>query len=192
MSVDWRSVLRNVGYALLFVLVAGALMFIYQWISNLFGKTQPAQPTGPGQYHFTVNGPSPQEPAPQIIYVPVAAAEKTVTSVGVEAKAKDDPTDFAYRMNTNYIVDINGKQYEVAPTVKEDTKLQNNKIVMTQESTLNLKVDVPQPAGSLGAGVNDHGELAVMADGRMWKNVSWWAYGSRTERAGGLKVTIYR
>lgn len=192
MSIDWRGPFRVCGYALLFVLVAGALMFIYQWTAALFSKTQPAVQTGPGQYHFTVNGPSAQEPAPQVIYVPVATEQKTVTSVGVEAKKKDDPTDFEYRLNTNYFVDINGKKYEVTPAVKEDTKLQNNKIVMTQESKLNLKVDVPQPAGSLGAGMNNRGQIAVTADGRLWKNLSWWVYASRTEQAGGLKVTIYK
>jgi hypothetical protein len=192
MSNDWLAKYRVIVYAVLFVLVAGILLVIYHWAASLFNKLQEAAETGPGQYHFTVNGPSTQAPAPQIIYVPVAAEQKTVSTVGVEAKEKDDPTDFEYRMKTNYFVDINGKKYEVKPAVQEDTKLQNNKIVMTQESKLNLKVDVPQPVGSFGAGVNNHGELAVTADGRIWKNTNWWVYASRTEQAGGLKVTIYK
>jgi hypothetical protein len=192
MSIDWRSVLRVIGYTVLFVVTASVLLVVYHWAANLFEKQQPTPQTGPGQYHFTVNGPSTQEPGTQVIYVPVATEQKTVTTVGVEAKKKDDPTDFEYRLKTNYFVDINGKKYEVAPEVKEDTKLQNNKIVMTQESKLDLKVDMPQPAGSFGAGVNNRGQLAVVADGRMWKNLSWWVYASRTEQAGGLKVTIYK
>lgn len=183
-----------IGYTLLGVVMFSVLLVVYHWAAALFSKTQPqpAGQTSPGQYHFTVNGPSASTPAPQVIYVPVAAGQKTVTAVGVEAKEKGDPTDFSYRLHADYFVDINGKKYEVAPAVQEDTKLQNNKIVMQQDSKLNIKVDVPQPVGSLGAGVNNHGQLAVTADGRLWKNLSWWAYASRTEQAAGLKVTVYK
>lgn len=192
MIIDWRNVLRLVGFTVLFIVTASVLLVVYHWAASLFEKPQPTPQTGSGQYHFTVSGPSTQAPGTQVIYVPVASEQKTVSTVGVEGKKKDDPTDFEYRQKTNYFVDINGKKYEVAPAVQEDTKLQNNKIVMTQESKLNLKVDVPQPVGSIGAGVNNRGEMAVMADGRIWKNMNWWVYASRTEQAGGLKVTIYK
>jgi hypothetical protein len=192
MIFDWRAVLRILGYTCLFVLVCTVLILIYHWAAGLFAKPQPAVATGPGQYHFTVNGPDTQPPASQVIYVPVVTEQKTTTTVAVAEKKKNDPTDLEYRMKTNYFVDINGKKYEVAPTVKEDTKLQNNKIVVEQESQLGIKVDVPQPVGSFGAGVNNHGEMAVMADGRIWKNLNWWVYASRSEQAVGLKVTIYK
>lgn len=192
MYFDWRTVLRVVGYTALFIFVAIILIYAYHWIGDRFSKAQPAVPEGPGQYHFTVNGPSQQAPAPQIIYVPVGTEQKTTTTVGVEPKTKDDPTDMEYRLKTNYFVKINDKSYEVEPAVKEDTKLENNKIVMTQESKLDIKVDMPQPVGSFGAGVNNHGEIAVMADGRIWKNLNWWAYASSSEQAGGLKITIYK
>jgi len=195
MSFDWRGGARIIGYALLLVIIASILLVVYHWAASLFNKPQQPQPaaeTGPGQYHFTIGGPSTQPPSGQVIYVPVATEQKTTATVGVEAKEKGDPTDFSYRLNTDYFVEINGKKYEVTPAVKEDTKLQNNKIVMEQDSKLNIKVDVPEPAGSFGAGVNNHGQLAVTADGRIWKNLHWWVYGSRTEQAGGLKVTIYK
>jgi len=192
MTFDWRAVLRILGYTCLFVVACAGIIMIYHWAASLFAKPQPTVATGPGQYHFTVNGPDSQPPASQVIYVPVAAEQKTSTTIAVEEKKKNEQTDLEYRTKTNYFVDINGRKYEVAPAVKEDTKLQNNKIVLVQDSQLGIKVDVPRPVGSFGAGVNNHGEMAVVADGRVWKNINWWVYASHSEQAGGLKVTIYK
>lgn len=192
MLVDWRLIMRLLGYGVIFVMVGTVLIFVYHWAVSLFGGHKPTVSTGPGQYHFSINGPSNQPPTTQVIYVPVVAEQKTTATVAVEGKKKEDPTDFAYRFKTNYFVELNGKRYEVMPAVKEDTKLQNNKIVLTQENQLAIKVDVPQPAAAFGAGINNHGDLAITADGRLWKNMNWWLYASRSEQAAGLKLTIYK
>lgn len=125
------------------------------------------------------------------ISLPVETKFKQLTSVGIEAKNPGD-ADVQVSSKSNYVVEVNGKKEELKPVVKETSKLENNKVVVTQENTVTTKIKLPEPAGSFGAGMNDKGELAIMADGRIYKNLNWWVYASRSEQAIGAKVTIYK
>ena len=125
------------------------------------------------------------------ISLDVSQNHKLTTSVAIQPKKSGD-ADIEVASKSNYIVEVNGKREELKPVVKETTKLENNKVVVTQENTVTTKVTLPTPAFSIGAGMNTKGETAIVADGRIYKNLNWWAYGSRTEQAGGLKVTVYK
>jgi hypothetical protein len=125
------------------------------------------------------------------ITLPIETRFKQITSVGIEAKNPGD-ADIQVSSKSNYVVEVNGKKEELQPVVKETSKLENNKVVVTQENTVTTKIKLPEPAGSFGAGMNDKDELAIMADGRIYKNLNWWVYASRSEQAVGAKVTIYK
>ena len=51
-------------------------------------------------------------------------------------------------------VDVNGKAFTVKPTIAEDYKFQNGKIVYTQDSAFHLKVDTPPPIKIPPAGIS--------------------------------------
>lgn len=126
------------------------------------------------------------------IVLPVEQKHEQKTTVAIAAKESSNDADVQVHNKSNYVVEVDGKKEELKPVVKETTKLENNKVVVTQENTVTTKIKLPEPSGSFGAGMNNKGELAVIADGRIYKNLSWWVYGSRTEQAAGLKVTIYK
>lgn len=130
-------------------------------------------------------------PDKQDVIIPIDEKQEIITTVAIEAKKPNDP-DVEISNKSNYVIEVNGKKEELQPVVKETTKLENNKVVVTQESTVITKIKLPVPIGSFGSGLNNHGQFSIMADGRIYKNLNWWIYGSKTEQSGGIKVTVYK
>ena len=117
----------------------------------------------------------------EIAYVPKevdpATGEPEKTDVQIEHRQKP------------VVVSVNGKEYAVPSTVKEETKFEKGKLALTEESSLKLQVTTPKPKFNLGMGRSKNG-LAVEMNGPLYKNVSWWAYGDSRTAAGGLQFAV--
>lgn len=86
-------------------------------------------------------------------------------------------------------VSVNGKEFSLPAAVKEESKFEKGKLVITEESSLKLQVITPKPKFNLGMGRSKNG-LAVEMNGPLCKNVSWWVYGDSRTAAGGLQFAV--
>lgn len=131
---------------------------------------------------------------PQVVYV---QGQSTVTREIQYVPKETDPTtgqpektdvQFDRRQGKVY-VKVNGHEYEVPSTVKENAKFENGKLVVTEETEMHVNITTPKPAYNLGLGWSRNG-MAAEANGPLFKNVSWWVYGDRKTIAGGLQFPI--
>lgn len=119
----------------------------------------------------------------EIVYVPKEMDAKT----GIVEK-----TDVQFENKQGKIyVKVNGKEFEVPADVKETTKLENGKLVVTQHSEMHINITTPKPALHLGLGWSKEG-LAAQVNGPLYKNVSWWTYGDKKTVAAGLQFPIMK
>ncbi|MDF2499398.1 MAG: hypothetical protein K0Q77_112 [Anaerosporomusa subterranea] len=119
----------------------------------------------------------------EVVYVPKEIDEKT----GVTEKTD---VQFDKRQGKVY-VKVNGKEFEVPANVKEDTKFENGKIVVTEQTEMHINLTTPKPAMNLGVGWGVNGPAAQM-NGPLYKNVSWWVYGDQKTATGGLQFPIMK
>lgn len=117
----------------------------------------------------------------EVVYVPKETDEKT----GITEK-----TDVQFEKKQGKIyVKVNGKEFEVPANVKEDTKFENGKLVVTEQTEMHLNLTTPKPAVNLGVGWGINGP-AAQVNGPLYKNVSWWMYGDSKSVAGGVQFPI--
>lgn len=119
----------------------------------------------------------------EIVYVPKEVDVKT---------GNIEKTDVQFEKKQGKIyVKVNGKDFEVPAQVKEDTKFENGKLVVTEQSEMHIQITAPKPAVNLGVGWSKNGVAAQM-NGPLIKNVSWWVYGDKKTVAGGLQFPIMK
>lgn len=119
----------------------------------------------------------------EIVYVPKEIDPKT---------GEKERTDVEFTKQAGKVyVKVNGKEYEVPTEVQEEAKFENGKLVVTEKTEMRINITVPKPALNLGLGVSNHG-LAIMANGPLYKSVSWWAYGDRKTIAGGIQIPLMK
>jgi len=79
----------------------------------------------------------------------------------------------------------------VPADVKEDTKFENGKLVVTEQTEMRINLTTPKPAVNLGVGWGNQGPAAQI-NGPLYKNVSWWVYGDPKSVAGGVQFPIMK
>jgi acyl-homoserine lactone acylase PvdQ len=75
--------------------------------------------------------------------------------------------------------------------IKEETKFEKGKIVVTDQSEMHINITSPRPQFNLGVGWSKNG-AALQANGPVYKNVSWWMYGDKKTLAGGIQFPIMK
>lgn len=119
----------------------------------------------------------------EIVYVP----KETDPATG-----KPEKTDVQFDKRQGKIyVKVNGKDFEVPAEVNENTKFENGKLVVTEQTEMRINLTTPKPAMNLGVGWGINGP-AAQVNGPLYKNVSWWVYGDQKTAAGGIQFPIMK
>jgi hypothetical protein len=184
-------------YILGAVVVAASLFFVraeYQeWKQHI--KDQALKDTRP-VVSVNTNGEASKSGEPQIVYVQgqnthtqeIVYVPKVVDS----GTSEQEKTDVEFVKNQGKVyVKVNGKEYEVLSDVKEDSKFQNGKLVITEQTEMRVNITSPKPAFNLGLGWSTNGPAAQI-NGPLYKNVSWWAYGDQRSAAAGIQFPIMK
>ncbi|TCL39938.1 hypothetical protein EV210_101136 [Anaerospora hongkongensis] len=119
----------------------------------------------------------------ELVYVP----KETNAATGITEKTD---VQFDKRQGIIY-VKVNGKEFEVPANVKEDSKFENGKFVVTEQTEMHINLTTPKPAVNLGVGWGINGP-AAQVNGPLYKNVSFWVYGDQKTAAGGLQFPIMK
>lgn len=119
----------------------------------------------------------------EIVYVP----KETDPATGIPEKTD---VQFDKRQGKIY-VKVNGKEFEVPAVVSENTKFENGKLVVTEQTEMRINLTTPKPAMNLGVGWGVNGPAAQM-NGPLYKNVSWWVYGDQKTATGGIQFPIMK
>jgi len=150
------------------------------------------------QPNITINtaGEQSKPGEPQLVYVQGQNTNtKEIVYVPKETDVKTgslEKTDVQFEQIQGKIyVKVNGKEFEVPADVKENTKFENGKLVVTQQSEMRIHITTPKPAINLGLGWSKAG-AAAQINGPLFKNVSWWVYGDKKTVAGGLQFPIMK
>lgn len=176
---------------LVIVIIFGLCYYEYKQYK---AEHQPVQQVP--QPNITINtaGEKSKSGEPQVVYV---QGQNTQTKEIVYVPKEVDPktgsvekTDVQFEKKEGKIyVKVNGKDFEVPADVKESTKFENGKLVVTEQSELRINITAPKPAYNLGLGWSKEGPAAQL-NGPFFKNVSWWVYGDKKTFAGGLQFPI--
>ena len=76
-------------------------------------------------------------------------------------------------------------------TAQEDAKVENGKLVITEETEMRINVVTPKPVMTLGLGYGRNGAAAKVS-GPLTGAVGWWIYGDKQTMAGGLQFPILK
>ncbi len=119
----------------------------------------------------------------EIVYVP----KETDPATG-----RPEKTDVQFDKRQGKIyVKVNGKDFEVPADVTENTKFENGKLVVTEQTEMRINLTTPKPAMNLGVGWGINGPAAQM-NGPLVKNISWWVYGDQKTATGGIQFPIMK
>ncbi|VBB08160.1 Hypothetical protein LUCI_3425 [Lucifera butyrica] len=124
----------------------------------------------------------------EIVYVPkeiMTVQQPNGTAKQVQEKAD---VQFDNRQGKIY-VKVNGKDYEVPDNVQENTKFENGKLVITDQSEMHINVTTPKPIMNAGVGWSRNGS-ALELSGPLTGSISWWAYGDKKTITGGIQFPI--
>jgi hypothetical protein len=185
---EWKYFLS----LLLILLIFSVAYYEYkQFVSNKALQTSnEKQPT----VIVNTSGEKGKASDPQVVYIQgQSSVTKEVVYVPKETDAKTgvtEKTDVQFEKKQGKIyVKVNGKEFEVPAEVKEDTKFENGKLVVTEQTEMRINLTTPKPAVNLGLGWSSHGPAAEI-NGPLYKNVSWWVFGDQKTIAGGVQFPI--
>lgn len=187
---NWKYILGTVVVA---VLLYFARAEYQEWKQHI--KDQALKDTRP-VVSVNTNGDVSKSGEPQIVYVQgqnthtqeIVYVPKSVDAITGEQENAD--VEFAKNQGKVY-VKVNGKEYEIPADVKEDSKFQNGKLVITEQTEMRVNITAPKPAFNLGLGWSTNGPAAQL-NGPLYKNVSWWAYGDQSNAAAGIQFPIMK
>lgn len=185
---EWKFILGM-------TLLLGVLVFGYceykDWKAQMLlqKNTQPV-------ITVNTNGQPSRSGEPQIIYL---QGQNTTSKEIVYVPKETDPvtgqkekTDVQFDKKDNKVyVKVNGKEFEVPATVQEDSKFENGKLVITEQTEMRLNITAPKPSFNLGLGWSKNGP-AAQVNGPLYKNVSWWVYGDKNTAAAGVQFPIMK
>lgn len=187
-------------FVILSVLVAALGIAYYEY--RQYAKTTQVPP-GAAVPSITVNtGGQPSKPGEtqvvylkgenthtkEIVYVPKETIETKQPDGTI--KKEQEKTDVEIERKQGVVfVKVNGKEFAVPAEVKEESKFENGKLVVTEQSEMRINITAPKPALNLGVGWSKDGP-AVQMNGPFFKNVSWWVYGDKKKAAGGIQFPI--
>lgn len=187
-QTEWKFLI----YLLVAFLVIGVIYYEYkQFIANY--KSQQPQDKGTTVVVNT-SGEQGKKGEPQVVYV---QGQNTHTKEVVYVPKEVDPktgvqekTDVQFEKKQGKVyVKVNGKEFEIPADVKEDSKFENGKLVITEKTEMRLNLTTPKPAVNLGLGWSNHGP-AGQINGPLFRNVSWWVYGDKESVAGGIQFPV--
>jgi len=183
---EWKYFLS----LLLILLVLSVAYYEYRQYAQNKQSISEKQPT----VIVNTNGEKGKASDPQIVYIQgQSSVTKEVVYVPKETDEKTgitEKTDVQFEKKQGKIyVKVNGKEFEVPANVKEDTKFENGKLVVTEQTEMHLNLTTPKPAVNLGVGWGINGP-AAQVNGPLYKNVSWWMYGDSKSVAGGVQFPI--
>ena len=178
---------------LLILIVLGTGYYEYkQYKAEHLAMQQVPQP------NITINtaGDKSKPGEPQVVYVQGQNTNtKEIVYVPKEVDAKTgsvEKTDVQFEKKQGQIyVKVNDKDFVVPADVKENTKFEKGKLVVTEQSEMRINITAPKPAFNVGLGWSKEGP-AGQINGPLYKNVSWWVYGDKKTVAGGLQFPIMK
>lgn len=186
LQVEWKFFI----ILLVIIIVFGLCYYEYKQYKAEHQPVQVAQP------NITINtsGEKSKPGEAQVVYVQGQNTQtKEIVYVPKEVDTKTgslEKTDVQFEKKQGKIyVKVNGKDFEVPADVKESTKFENGKLVVSEQSELRINITAPKPAYHLGLGWSKEGPAAQI-NGPFFKNVSWWVYGDKKNFAGGLQFPI--
>lgn len=164
-----------------------------QWKQHIIEQAQ--KDTRP-VISINTNGESSKPGETQVVYVQGQNTQtKEIVYVPKEVNpttGQQEKTDVQFdKKQGNVYVKVNGKEYEVPANVKEDTKFENGKLVVTEQTEMRVNITAPKPFFNLGLGWSKEGPAAQL-NGPLYKNISWWVYGDKKTAAGGIQFPIMK
>jgi len=184
---NWKTIVKA-------ALIVAVILFIYDEYQD-WKQHSRSQNTTP-VINVNTAGEASKPGETQVVYV---QGENTHTKEIVYVPKETDPatgkpekTDVQFDKRQGKIyVKINGKEFEVPADVKENTKFENGKLVVTEQTEMRINLTTPKPAMNLGVGWGVNGPAAQM-NGPLYKNVSWWVYGDQKTATGGIQFPIMK
>lgn len=179
MDNRWKLI---AGLALLLLLAANAYLL---WQA---GNREVV--TGAPAVNIGADGKASTGQEPRVVYV---EGQNTHTrEIVYVPKEQGEPTDVEVTRKGSFVyVQVNGKLHQIPVEVKEDTKFEKGKLVITEQSEVRVNITAPKQYMSLGLGMSTNG-LAAQGSGPLAGNVGWWLYGDRKTVAAGLTVPLLR
>ncbi|MEN6413911.1 MAG: hypothetical protein ABFC84_14305 [Veillonellales bacterium] len=189
MRQEWK-------FFIVLLLVIVALGVIYYEYRQYKEEHQAAQAAAQPAVTINTAGEKSKSGEPQVVYVQGQNTNtKEIVYVPREVDSQTgqaEKTDVQFeRQQEKIYVKVNGKDFEIPANVKESTKFENGKLVVMEQSEMQVKLTAPKPAFNLGVGWSREG-AAVQVNGPLYKNVSWWVYGDKKTMAGGLQFPIMK
>lgn len=188
MQLEWKF------FVILFVIVAALGIGYYEY-KQYKASNQPQVLSTP---NITINtsGDKSKPGESQVVYLQGASTHtQEIVYVPKEVDPKTgqtEKTDVQFeRQQGKVYVKVNGKEFEVPADVKEDTKFEKGKLVITEQTEMRVNITAPKPAFNLGLGWSKEGPAAQL-NGPLYKSVSWWVYGDKKNVAGGLQFPIMK
>jgi len=189
MQIEWKF------FLILFMIISMLGLCYYEY-KQYKAEHQPVQSLA--QPNITINtaGEKSKPGEAQVVYVQGQNTNtKEIVYVPKEVDAKTgsmEKTDVQFETRQGKVyVKVNGKDFEVPVDVKEDTKFEKGKLVVTEKSEMRINITAPKPAFNVGLGWSQQG-AAAQVNGPLFKNVSWWVYGDKKTLAGGLQFPIMK
>jgi len=191
-----RFVQTEWKFFLILVMIVSVLGVCYYEYKQYKAEHQPAQQVSQPNITINTTGEQSKPGEAQVVYVQGQnTTTKEIVYVPKETDVKTgsiEKTDVQFETKQGKIyVKINGKDFEVPVDVKENTKFENGKLVVTDQSEMRINITTPKPTVNLGLGWSKEGPAAQI-NGPLFKNVSWWAYGDKKTVAGGLQFPIMK
>jgi len=184
-------------FLVVMVLITVVFIVSYQEFRE-WRRSPPSPPPAATQPNIIINtaGEQGSSKEPQVIYVESKGSsvrEFVYVPKEIDPQTgKKETTDVEFIKQAGKLyVKVNGKEFEVPVDVQEAAKFENGKLVITETTEMRLNITAPKPSINVGIGASNHG-LAVMANGPLYKNVSWWVYGDSKTVAGGIQFPIMK
>ena len=168
--------------------------FCYYEYKQYKAEHQPVQQVPQSNITINTSGEKSKFGEPQVVYIQGQNTQtKEIVYAPKEVDAKTgslEKTDVQFEKKEGKIyVKVNGRDFEVLADVKESTKFENGKLVVTEQSEMRINITAPKPLYHLGLGWSKEGPAAQL-NGPFFKNVYWWVYGDKKNVAGGLQFPI--
>ncbi|MEG6584936.1 hypothetical protein [Dendrosporobacter sp. 1207_IL3150] len=181
-------------FIILVVVVVALVGFYYEY--KQYNATKQAEKLNQPSITINTAGEKSKPGETQVVYVQGQGTHtKEVVYVPKQidaATGEIEKTDVQFENKSNKVyVKVNGKEYEVPADVKENTRFEKGKLLITEETEMRINITAPKPSFNLGLGWSKEGPAAQL-NGPLFKNVSWWVYGDKNNVAGGVQFPIMK
>lgn len=187
-----RGVAQFLAAIMIVFLLAGAGIAAYKH----FTPAPPQPPVKPGTNLTTEGHVVAPGSNPQIVYI--QGKDTHTKEIVYQEKALDPLTGQREKTDVEFVtrdrkvyVKVNGKEFEIVPEVKEGSKFEKGKVVITEETTMAINLTTPKKVAEAGVGWGTQGP-AVMVGVPINQGAGVWVVGTKGFVAGGLTFPINR